>query len=178
MNSTGRLLLVATALLLLVTITFAQGPKKDVGTKVPLPDTPQPMDKTGPPQKDQIPRVDSLSIDVDLVDVDVVVTDPNGNPISGLTKEHFKVFDDNVQQTITNFSPTDAPLTVVLVLEFGDTFGYWYDDVVQPAHVLLALVREGRGVAAQVLAERAGGLAQVRDAATNLLTAKPTRKRK
>ena len=133
MNSFGRLLLVATALVLLVTITFAQGPKKDVGNKVPLPATPQPMDKNAPPQKDQVPRVDSLSIDVDLVDVDVVVTDPSGNPIGGLTKEHFKVFDENVQQTITNFSPTDAPLTIVLVLEFGDTFGYWYDDVVQPA---------------------------------------------
>ena len=51
------------------------------------------------------------------------------------------------------------------------------DDTVQPAHVLLALVREGRGVAAQVLEERAGGLAKVRDAASSLLTAKKQRKR-
>jgi hypothetical protein len=51
------------------------------------------------------------------------------------------------------------------------------DDEVQPAHVLLALVREGRGVAAQVLAERAGGLAQVRDAASSLLTTKKRKKR-
>ena len=51
------------------------------------------------------------------------------------------------------------------------------DDTVHPAHVLLALVREGRGVAAQVLEERAGGLAKVRDAASSLLTAKKQRKR-
>ena len=51
------------------------------------------------------------------------------------------------------------------------------DDTVQPAHVLLALVREGRGVAAQVLEERAGGLAKVRDAASSLLAAKNQRKR-
>ena len=31
------------------------------------------------------------------------------------------------------FSPTDSPLIVVLLLEFGDTFGYYCDDVVQPA---------------------------------------------
>jgi VWFA-related protein len=133
---TSRRLLVLFTAIVLVSAALIQGaqqgPKKDIGTKVPLPDTPTPIDK--PPQKDdKLPRVDSLSIDVDLVNVDVVVTDQSGNPISGLTKSHFKVFDDNVEQTITNFSPTDSPLTIVLLLEFGETFGYWYDDVVQPA---------------------------------------------
>lgn len=52
------------------------------------------------------------------------------------------------------------------------------DDIVRPAHVLLALVREGKGVAAQVLDERAGGLARVRDAASSLLTAKRTKKKR
>jgi len=61
------------------------------------------------------------------------VTDNSGNPIGGLEKQHFKVFDDDVEQTITNFSPTDAPLTVVILAEFSDTFGYYYDDVVGPA---------------------------------------------
>src|SRR5205814_680652 len=79
-----------------------QGPKKDVGKKVPIPETPVPIDKPGPPQKsDQLP---TLSIDVDLVDVDVVVTDQSGNPISGLTKGNFKIFDDNAEQSISNFS--------------------------------------------------------------------------
>ena len=111
---------------------FSQGPKKDIGAKVPLPEVPTPMDKPGPPTKDK-PAGMSISIDVDLVDVDVVVMDNSGNPISGLNKQHFKVFDDNVEQTITNFSPTDAPLTIVVLLEFGDTFGFLADDVVQPA---------------------------------------------
>ena len=62
-----------------------------------------------------------------------MVTDSKGNPISGLQKEHFKITEDKVEQTITNFRPTDAPMTVVLVIEFGDTFGYYYDDVVAPA---------------------------------------------
>jgi len=130
-----RLFVLFTAIALVtgsVWVHGAQGPKKDIGTKVPLPDTPQPIDK--PPQKeDKLPRVDSLSIDVDLVNVDVVVTDQSGNPISGLTKPNFKIFDDNVEQTITNFSPTDAPLTIVLLVEFGETFGFLYDDAVQPA---------------------------------------------
>ena len=93
----------------------------DDDNKVPLPDVP---DRPASASKDgQAQPPVSLSIDVDLINLDVVVTDNNNNPISGLQKEHFKVFDDNVEQTITNFSPTDAPLTVVILCEFGDTFG-------------------------------------------------------
>ena len=62
----------------------------------------------------------SLSIDVDVVSFDVVVTDQSGNPIAGLEKHHFRVFDDDVEQTVTNFSPTDAPLTTVILAEFSN----------------------------------------------------------
>lgn len=137
-----RLLVLAIALTLIASALLAQGPKKDVGTKIPIPDTPVPMDKTVPPQKgDTLPRVDSISIDVDLMNVDVVVTNNNGDPISGLTKPNFKIFDDNVEQTITNFSPTDAPLTVVILVEFGESFGYYADDVVQPTFGFIQSLR-------------------------------------
>jgi VWFA-related protein len=128
---TKLLLLVLVSAILAAGTSMAQGPKKDIGTKVPLPDVPDRPATSNKDGQGQPPV--SLSIDVDLVNVDVVVTDNNNNPISGLQKEHFKVFDDNVEQTITNFSPTDAPLTVVILCEFGDTFGYYYDDVVGPA---------------------------------------------
>src|SRR5262245_61876389 len=125
---TRRLFVLVVALFLLAGVTVAQGPKRDVGKGVPLP--PVNSDKGG---KDQLPQVPGLSIDVDVVSFDVVVTDQNGNPISGLEKQHFKVFDDNVEQTVTNFSPTEAPLTVVVLAEFSNTIGYYYDDVVAPA---------------------------------------------
>src|SRR5438093_3610652 len=113
-------------------ITLAQGPKKDVGKSVPLP--PGATDEKAPAKGDQqLPQVPSLSIDVDLISFDVVVTDQSGNPISGLEKKHFRVFDDDVEQNVTNFSPADAPLTVVVLAEFSDTFGYYFDDVVGPA---------------------------------------------
>ena len=110
------------------------GPKKDAGNDVPMPAVAASSvdDKTAH-KADGLPRTDPLLIDVDLVNLDVVVTDKDGDPVSGLTKKDFKVFDDNVEQTVSIFSPTDAPLTVVLLLEFGDTFGYYWDDVVQPA---------------------------------------------
>src|SRR5437879_5579991 len=125
-----RLLVLLVAVVLVAGMSMAQGPKKDVGAKVPLPPGSAPAIK-GDGQ--QGPPTTSLSIDVDLITFDVVVTDQSGNPIGGLEKQHFKVFDDDVEQTVTNFSPTDAPLTVVILAEFSDTFGYYYDDVVGPA---------------------------------------------
>src|SRR3989475_8540456 len=94
-----------------------------VGKNVPLPSGS--TDQKAPPKSDQQqpPQVPSLSIDVDLMSFDVVVTDQGGNPISGLEKKHFRVFDDDVEQNVTNFSPADAPLTVVVLAEFSDTFG-------------------------------------------------------
>jgi Ca-activated chloride channel homolog len=133
-----RLAAIAVALVLATGFTFAQGPNKNAGTKAPP-----------PPSKDgQVqPKGGALSIDVDLVTVDVVVTDKNNNPITGLEKQNFKVFDENVEQTISNFSPTDAPLTVVVVVEFGQTFAYYYDDVVRPAAGFIDSLRKDDWVA-------------------------------
>ena len=126
-----RLLVLVIAVFLVAGLSMAQGPKKDVGKNVPLPAG---KDQKPPVKgEDQPPQVPSLSIDVDLISLDVVVTDQSGNPISGLEKSHFKVFDDDVEQAVTNFSPADAPLTVVIVAEFSNTFGYYFDDVVGPA---------------------------------------------
>jgi len=124
-----RVLVLVIAVFLVAGLTMAQGPKKDVGKGVPLP----PASERSTAGKDQPPQVPSLSIDVDVVSFDVVVTDQSGNPIGGLEKKHFRIFDDDVEQTVTNFSSTDAPLTVVVLAEFSNTFGYYYDDVVGPA---------------------------------------------
>lgn len=43
------------------------------------------------------------SIDVRVISVDVVVTDKKGNPVTGLTREDFLVFDNGRQQPISNF---------------------------------------------------------------------------
>jgi VWFA-related protein len=121
-------------------VIVAQGPKRDVGKDVPLP--PVSSDRGGAAGKDQLPQVPSLSIDIDVVSFDVVVTDQSGNPIGGLEKRHFKIFDDNVEQTVSNFSSTEAPLTVVVLAEFSNTFGYYFDDVVGPAAGFVNSLRE------------------------------------
>ncbi|HEX7151007.1 MAG TPA: VWA domain-containing protein [Thermoanaerobaculia bacterium] len=57
---------------------------------------------SNPPQTATAPYVETF--DVEIHNIDVVVTDRAGKPVSGLTKEDFEVFEDRVLQPITNFS--------------------------------------------------------------------------
>src|SRR3990172_6221804 len=61
----------------------------------------------------------AIVVDVPLVNVDVVVTDNRGTFITGLQKSNFRVLEDGVPQSVTNFAPTDAPITIVILLEFS-----------------------------------------------------------
>ena len=81
----------------------------------------QPPQKPPPQEqkKDKPAEEFQLSVEVPLVNVDVVVTDNNGGFLEGLRRENFRVLEDGVPQTITNFAPTDAPITMVLLLEFS-----------------------------------------------------------
>ncbi len=42
-------------------------------------------------------------IEVNVVNVDVTVTDRHGQPVRGLTRDDFEIFEDGLPQTITNF---------------------------------------------------------------------------
>lgn len=67
----------------------------------------------------------AISMTVPVVNVDVVVTDNDGNYLNGLKKENFRITEDGAPQVITNFGTTDAPITVVLLVEFSQ-LGYGY----------------------------------------------------
>jgi VWFA-related protein len=110
----------AVVLLLAGAIVLAQGPLKDAGANIPLPKMPD-------VPKDAI-KGKPLSVDVDLVSFDVVVIDKNQSLIKGLEKRDFKIFDDNVEQTITGFASTETPLTCVIMFEFSKFSVYTSDN--------------------------------------------------
>src|ERR1700689_5017457 len=80
-------------------------------------------DKQAPPAQ-QAPGF-SISVTVPVVSVDVVVTDNNGTFLKDLKKENFRISEDGTVQTITNFAPSEAPITIVLLLEFSK-LGYQF----------------------------------------------------
>src|SRR5712664_414000 len=82
-------------------------------------------DQQQAPQPSQTPGGFSISVTVPVVPVDVVVTDNNGNFLTGLKKENFRLTEDGAAHTITNFAPSDAPITIVLLMEFS-RLGYQF----------------------------------------------------
>jgi Ca-activated chloride channel family protein len=65
----------------------------------------------------------NLRVDTNLVLVPVSVCDPMNKPVTGLEKEHFKVFDDKVEQTVTHFAMDDEPVDVGLVFDISGSMG-------------------------------------------------------
>lgn len=84
----------------------------------------------------------SISVDVPVVTLDVVATTQHGDIIPGLKKENFRILDDGVAQSITNFAPTEAPITMVVLMQFsGNAYGwfaaqarYWADALFPNLH--------------------------------------------
>ena len=101
------------------------GPATEPGETVIVPKktppaatAPQPAEKK--PEKINPKDVYTLSTTTNLVNVNVLVTDNVGNPIPTLNKDNFRVYDDGVQQSVSNFGTSEAPLTVCLLVQFAD----------------------------------------------------------
>lgn len=56
-------------------------------------------------QRNKEPELQPLveRIDVRVINVDVVVTDRRGNPVSGLTKDDFEIYENGTKKVISNF---------------------------------------------------------------------------
>jgi VWFA-related protein len=87
---------------------------------------PQKQEQKQEPKQEQKKPEYTISVEAPVVNVDLVVTDQDGNILTGLKKENFRVLEGDQVQTITNFAPTDAPITIVMLMEFSGLFGqYW-----------------------------------------------------
>ena len=62
-------------------------------------------------------HVPPLHVDVNMVLVNVTVTDPFDRIVTGLDQNNFEVFDEKVAQRIASFSTEDAPISVGLVFD-------------------------------------------------------------
>jgi VWFA-related protein len=65
----------------------------------------------------------TLRVDTSLVLVPVTVNDRLNRPITGLEKENFRVFDNSVEQPITQFAMEDSPVAVGLVFDTSGSMG-------------------------------------------------------
>lgn len=112
-------------------------PRKKADSSAPPVET-RPVEVQAPVEQPKIPsrlnkkKEDAEPADVtfkaesEVVTVDVSVLDNQGNPIPNIPKGNFRILEDNVPQTVTQFSMTEAPMTVALVVEFSNRYqSYW-----------------------------------------------------
>lgn len=96
--------------------------------------TPTPAEAAAPPKSpapkasgvEEVDEGDVVRIETQLVSVPAVVTDRAGRPLTGLSASDFQIFEDGRPQKIANFSTTEAPFEVALLL---DTSGSTREDV-------------------------------------------------
>jgi hypothetical protein len=61
----------------------------------------------------------SVHIDVNLALVNVTVTDPYDRLVTGLEPDNFRIFEDNIEQEVVNFSSEDVPISIGVILDFS-----------------------------------------------------------
>jgi VWFA-related protein len=114
--------------LLVVTALAVLGAEdKDTKPNVPAPEPRVNIEpRVRPSREPEDPaarRETSIRVETQLVLINVTVTDPMNRFVTGLEKEHFKISEEKVDQTITQFSSEDAPLSVGLVFDASGSMG-------------------------------------------------------
>lgn len=85
-------------------------------------------------EQEQVPAPSqTIRVDVQRVNVGVIVTDSRGQFVRGLKREDFHVYDNNVEQPVTEFATVDEPAQVLLLVEAGPAVFF-----LQDAHIFAA----------------------------------------
>jgi Ca-activated chloride channel family protein len=61
----------------------------------------------------------AVHLDVELALVNVTVTDPYNRLVTGLEPDNFRIFEDNVEQEVVNFSSEDVPISIGVILDLS-----------------------------------------------------------
>lgn len=76
-----------------------------------------------PKPAEGVPREPAIRIDTNLVLIPVTVVDPIGRFVTGLEKTDFRLFEDQVEMTISHFSSEDAPISMGIVFDTSGSMG-------------------------------------------------------
>ncbi len=116
-----------------------EGPVQPANPQQAPQQAPEPKTATTPPAAaPQDGPGFAISLTVPVVNVDVVATDSDGNYLSNLKKENFRISEDGKPQIITNFSTGDAPITVAILVEYSKMgYGWFLYDAKRWADIFL-----------------------------------------
>jgi Ca-activated chloride channel homolog len=88
------------------------------------PPPPKPDPNTQPPAAEgdaafSVRKNERIRVDVNLVLVPLIVTDPMDRLVTGLDKDNFFLFENNKQQVIKSFSTEDAPVSIGIIFDLS-----------------------------------------------------------
>jgi len=61
----------------------------------------------------------TIRVDVNLVLVNITVTDPFNRLVTGLEQENFRAFEDGVEQEVVHFSSEDVPISIGVIFDMS-----------------------------------------------------------
>ncbi len=96
---------------------------------------------------EEVGEGDVVRVETQLVSVPTVVTDRNGRPVTGLHAENFAVFEDGRPQRVTNFSTTEAPFEIALLLDTSGSTREELGLIREAAKAFVGALRPGDRVA-------------------------------
>ena len=130
-----RVLSFSFRILLMVCLFSAQAALPALAQSSSSSDENKPKDdaKREEPKKDEVKKDDvkkdtpgtpfkpggQIHMDVDLALVNVTVTDPYNRLVTGLEQDNFRVFEDNIEQEVVNFSAEDVPISIGVIFDFS-----------------------------------------------------------
>ncbi len=116
--------------------TAQSGRRRPVPTPTPAeaPAAPVSVGPTAPlPASNQKPEVpddsDTIKIDTTLVSIPVSVIERDGRFIPFLDKKDFRLYEDEVEQEISEFTPVTVPLHVVLLIDTSRSTVFKIEDI-------------------------------------------------
>jgi VWFA-related protein len=126
----------------------AGGPQSEIGPMA----IPKKKEEPPPPPPERPKKIEnmpdySIRVDVPLVNVDVMVTTKDGQFIPNLKKDNFRVLEDGVPQTVTNFDVSQAPITAVLLVEFTAGDYFFFDDLLTASYAFANSLKKDDWVA-------------------------------
>jgi len=83
-----------------------------------------------------------IRVETNLVSFPVSVVDRDGRFITGLQKEDFQIFENNVEQKIEEFATVQQPFTVILMIDVSPSTAFQIDEIHDAA---IAFVDQLRG---------------------------------
>ena len=105
-------------------------------TKVPTPTpkvAPTIVPSPSPEEDDEI-----IKIDTEIVGLNVRVIDRNNRPINNLTKQDFQIYEDNVLQTIDDFTKAEVPTNYALVIDNSGSLRLQIEKVIDASKVIIS----------------------------------------